>query len=90
MSTFLRLELAGRNGDTIVLNTDHIVRIHPTWPNGCTVVTTDDTSVNVRASLDQLTARLNTTGGRAHVFTVATCDVEVNVDYEHMRADLVP
>jgi hypothetical protein len=91
MSTFLRLELAGRTGDTILLNVDHIVRIHPTWPHGCTIVTTDDTSLNVRASLAALDVRLRTTGGRINVFAVeAPLDNGVDAVYEAARADVLP
>jgi hypothetical protein len=70
MSTFLRLELASRDGDVTLINVEHIVRIAPTWPKGSTLVLSDDTSLHVRASLDELQARLCSTGGRAHVYTV--------------------
>ena len=70
MSTFLRLQLAGRAGDTILVNVDHIVRIHPAWPQGCSIVTSDVTSVNVSASLDEIQAQLRCTGGRTYVFAV--------------------
>jgi hypothetical protein len=67
MSTFLRLELAGRDGDATLININHIVRICPTFPKGSTVVLSDDSSVHVRASLDELTERLTLSGGRCSV-----------------------
>lgn len=70
MNTFLRLELAGRAGDVVLINVDHIVRIHPCWPQGSSILTSDVTSINVRASVDELQARLTATGGRAHVYAI--------------------
>jgi len=90
MSTFLRVELASREGDTTLINVAHIVRIAPTWPKGATIVLSDDTSLNVRASLDELQQRLCTTGGRAHVFTVEHNEHGIDAAYEAARADLLP
>lgn len=92
MSTFLRLELAGRNGDTILINVDHIIRIHPTWPHGCSIVTSDVTSINVRASLDELQVRMRCTGGRVNVFVVEppNGNHEIDATYEAYRADVLP
>lgn len=70
MATFLRLELASREGDCTLVNVDHIVRICPTFPHGATLVMSDDTSLHVRCNLDVLHARLLSTGGRAHVYEV--------------------
>lgn len=70
MSTFLHLELAGRDGDVTLVNVDHIVRIAPTWPKGATLVLSDDTSLHVRASLDELKARLMSTGGCVRVYAL--------------------
>lgn len=99
MSTFLRLELAGRDTDTILLNVEHIVRVHPTWPHGCMVVLSDDTSLHVRPSLDKIHARLTATNGRTTVLKVEH-DIldevrlgalpEVDEAYEAARADLLP
>jgi hypothetical protein len=93
MATFLRLELASRDGETVLVNVDAIVRIHPTWPQGCTVVLSDDTSLHVRATLAQIDVRLRTTGGRIGVFPVeAPYELEQEIDaaYEAARADLLP
>ena len=87
MSTFLRLELPRPEGECMLVNVEHIVRIHRTWPKGCTLVLSDDSSVNVRASFDELQARLLSTGGRAHVFAI---EHEVDAEYEAARADLLP
>jgi hypothetical protein len=87
MTTFLRLELSNREGDITLVNIEHVVRIHPTWPKGCTLVLSDDTS------LEQLQGRLLCTGGRAHVYTVEhtyALDHQVDEAYEAMRADLLP
>jgi hypothetical protein len=81
--TFLRLDLAGRRptgGGSILLNVDHIVRIHPSWPHGCTIVTTDDASLNVRASLDELRSQMVATNGRIVVKTIVQAEPEHKVD----------
>jgi hypothetical protein len=74
VSTFLRLELAGRDarpGDSVLVNVDHIARIHPTFPQGAAIVMDDDTtSLHVRASVADLQQRLCSTGGRTHVYSV--------------------
>lgn len=67
MNTFLRLDLAGRDGDVTLINVSHIVRICPTFPKGSTVVLSDNSSVHVRASLDDLQERLTMSGGRCSV-----------------------
>jgi len=90
MSTFLRLELAGRPVSTILLNVDAIVRVHPTWPQGCTIVTTDNTSLNVRPSLDEIQKQMTASNGRIVVKWIGRLVDEVDQDYEAMRADLVP
>ena len=62
MTTFLRLELFTRSDDVpaafVLVNTDHIVRIHPTWPSGCNIISSevDEVSLHVTASLDELQA----------------------------------
>ena len=94
VSTFLRLELSGRDGDVTLINVQHIVRIAPTWPQGAKVVLSDDTSLHVRASVEDLQQRLCCTGGKTHVYTVecAQSALEHQVDeaYEAARADLLP
>jgi hypothetical protein len=90
MSTFLRLELPRPEGECMLVNVDHIVRIHRTWPKGCTLVLSDDTSLNVRASFDEIQARLLSTGGRAHVFPVEHNEHGIDAAYEAARADLLP
>jgi len=96
MSTFLRLELAGRDSDVTLINVAHIVRICPTWPQGSTVVLSDDSSVHVRATLDELQSRLTMTSGRCSVVSVEPREPhkyenehEVDVMYEAARADLI-
>jgi hypothetical protein len=91
MSTFLRLELPRPEGEFTLVNVDHIVRIHPTWPKGCTLVLADDTSLNVRASFDEIQARLRSTGGRVYVAVIdRENDHGVDELYEAARADLLP
>lgn len=100
MSTFLKLELAGRDNDPVLLNVDHIVRIHPTWPQGCTIVTTDDTSLHVRPSMDKIYARLTATNGRTTMLKVehdildevrlGAVAPQVDEAYEAMCADMRP
>ena len=70
MTTFLRLELAGRDGDLALVNVEHIVRIAPTWPKGSTLILSDETSLHVRASVEELQHRLCSTGGRTQVYSV--------------------
>jgi hypothetical protein len=77
VSTFLRLELAGRDGDVTLVNVGHIVRIAPTWPKGSTVVLSDDTSLHARASVDELQQRLRCTGGKTSVYTVESFATDV-------------
>ncbi len=94
MTTFLRLQLAGRDsrpGDVVLVNTRHIVRIHPTWPSGCNIISSqvDEVSLHVTASLDELQQRLCSTGGRTQVYSVEHNE-HVDVAYEAMRADLLP
>ena len=62
MTTFLRLEIFGRRDDqpaqVVLVNVQHIVRIHPTWPSGCNIISSevDEVSLHVTASLDELQA----------------------------------
>jgi hypothetical protein len=72
MSTFLRVAVAGRDSDVTLINVDHIVRILPTYsfgvePKGCTIILTDDSGIQVRASLDEVAERLTLSGGRCSV-----------------------
>jgi hypothetical protein len=70
MSTFLRVELVARDGqpgNTILVNVDHIVSIHPAWPDGATILTTDNARLNVGASLDELHKQMTATNGRITV-----------------------
>ena len=95
MTTFLRLELFTRSDHVpaafVLLNVDHIVRIHPTWPSGCNIISSevDDVSLHVTASLDELQARLCSTGGRTQVYSVEHNE-HVDVAYETARADVLP
>jgi hypothetical protein len=97
MTTFLRLALAGRDSDVTLINVDHIVRILPLYsfgrePQGSTVVLSDDTSVHVRASLDELQQRLTMTSGRCSVLSEPhkyANEHEVDEAYEAARADLI-
>ena len=95
MATFLRLELFTRSDHVpasfVLLNVDHIVRIHPTWPSGCNIISSevDEVSLHVTASMDELQARLCSTGGRTQVYSVEHNE-HVDVAYETMRADLLP
>jgi hypothetical protein len=79
VTTFLRLELAGRDtgpGSIVLVNVGHIARIHPTFPQGSSIVMDDDTtSLHVRASVDELQERLRSTGGRTHVYVVDAQDL---------------
>ena len=90
MNTFLRLELAGRSGDTILLNIDHIVRIHPSWPQGATIVTTDDASLHTSASLDEIHKQMTASNGRITVKWIGHVVDEIDPVYEAARADLLP
>ena len=95
MTTFLRLEIFGRRDDqpaqVVLVNVQHIVRIHPTWPSGCNIISSevDEVSLHVTASLDELQARLCSTGGRTQVYAVEHNE-HVDVAYEIARADLLP
>lgn len=80
MSTFLRVELASREGDSTLINVDHIVRIHPSFPHGCTIVLSDDTSLNVRASLGRIQARLTATNGRTTVLSIEPPDASGGIE----------
>ena len=88
MFVFLRLELSGRDGDVTLINVQHIVRIAPLWPKGAKVVLSDDTSLHVRASVEDLQQRLCCTGGKTHVYVVE--QHEVDEAYGVARADLLP
>lgn len=68
-ATFLRVELVTRDGQPspLLINLDHIVRVTPAFPEGATIVTTDDASLLVRASLDELHAQMVATNGRVVV-----------------------
>ena len=78
MTTFLRLELFGRRDDQpvsyVLVNVAHIVRIHPTWPSGCNIISSqvDEVSLHVTASFEQLQQRLCSTGGKTHVYVIDT------------------
>jgi hypothetical protein len=94
MTTFLRLEIFTGRADVpaafVLVNTDHIVRIHPTWPSGCNIISSqvDEVSLHVTASLDELQQRLCSTGGRTQVYSVPAATI--NEAYEAARADLLP
>ena len=95
MATFLKLERFVSRSDQpasfVLLNADHIVRIHPAWPSGCTIISSevDEVSLHVTASFDELQARLCSTGGRTQVYAVEHNE-HVDVAYEAAHADLLP
>lgn len=74
-STFLRLELYGERAGTspsvTLVNVDHIRRIYPAWPSGCTIIMEDDVpGLHVKHSFADITLRLVATGGRVVVKTM--------------------
>ena len=95
MTTFLKLELFTRRDDAapnyVLVNVAHVVRIHPTWPSGRNIISSevDEVSLHVTASFDELQARLCSTGGRTQVYAVEHNE-HVDVAYETARADLLP
>ena len=89
--TFLRLEIVAHDGlpSPIMVNVDHIVRIHSSWPLGATIVTTDDASLHVTASLDEIRSMMTATNGRIMVKRMEP-PVEIDPVYEAAVADLQP
>jgi hypothetical protein len=92
MTTFLRVELAGRDGDSVLINVDHIVRIHRSWPQGSSIVLSDNTSLTVGAMPDEIQTRLTSSNGRVVVYPVISRLSVPQVDevYEAARADVLP
>jgi hypothetical protein len=79
-STFLRLDLATASPSPILINVEHIISIHPNWPHGCTIVTTDDVSLHVRPSLDELQQQMIASGGRITIKWIGQVVDEHGVD----------
>lgn len=74
MSTvFLKLELAAHNDPptVVLINAAQIISVHPTWPGGSLIITTDSNTENegihVRLSVDELHTLLRATNGNVIV-----------------------